>query len=405
MQYLYYFMLATSTLYFFVKKRQLDVYFIVHLGISFYFIPCLFGYAAYIIGVELVKVQLVESVYIVASLLLLINSLAAILKDEIGFNRPEFPKKNSRILFSIFFLSVVSFCLMVFDAGSSIFNSSKDDVMSELGRWYVLYTTVSMIGLPLAVYYQNTLYKYIFLFFLLINLLLGFRSPLVLSVLSCVIVIGVYQQPIRIIRYYSFMLTGVILVFSMYLYKYVAFAISLGMWDLVLDALYSTDSYYEMFFRSEPFVVISNLNAVFSDNFFTQPDHILSSIYEFILFAPELGAHIVSFNEIVQNRFFPAVDYGMASTFWGQFWSAGWWLGLIMVIFFYHIFIYLFQYKLNKGDSIVAVMLTPMLALLAFYVHRNELSTVFNMSKRMLIIVIFVVVVDSFISAIKAVKK
>jgi hypothetical protein len=401
MIFLFYFVYVLSALYFLGKNRYFDFYTISFIGFSFYFLPGFFGEVAYLSNSGWVYTPIHPLTYTVMISIVMSITLLAVFSDKYYcrsmIQKNNFSHSKLRLYLNILiFVSGATLALAVLTSSGSIFNPNKSEVMGNLNRWHIFFTTASTIGFPVSMLSKQKKYIIIFLTFLLINAYIGFRSPLVISVLtSCVV--GFYGRRFRLFTLYKFSLIFALFILCMFLYKYIGFILKAGMWDLVLERLFTLDTYSKMLMWSEPFLILNTLNAVVIHDYQTDAKHVYSTIYSFILFAPELGAEIKSFNDYFQPDLFGSLDYGMASNIWAQFYSAFSWMGVVLMIFMFCFILLLSNYALRKSSYINLALFSPIYVYFAFYIHRNDLGYAITLSKRLFLICVILVLLAKLI--------
>lgn len=285
-------------------------------------------------------------------------------------------------------------------AGSTVFDPDKAVVLGGLGRWHILFYTAATIGLSLAFNERRYLLALVFVALLGFDLFIGFRSAIAISIISVMVVLLSTQGRQRLIAA-NWKLISAMLLFGIFLlgYKMIAFAVKAGMWDLVWRQLQDPNTYIFMLTHSEPFLVQQTLNEVVLNRFETNADHIFSSLYQFVLFAPELGAEEVGFNSLFQPALFPDVEYGLASNIWAQMWSAGGWPLLMFFILIFNIVLAIGNATLSARSNVIRAGMAPVFCYWAFYIHRNELGYALNLEKRLLLLLIGVAVMGAIVRA------
>jgi hypothetical protein len=186
---------------------------------------------------------------------------------------------------------------------------------------------------------------------------------------------------------------------SMFIYKYAIAAAKLGMWDLVWSILSDPDQLMLAFTQSEPFAIQQILNDVIASRFVTSLDHVLSSFYQFLLFAPELGAEVVSFNSVFQPALFPEIEYGIASNIWAQMWSAGGWPLLALFCVVFNGAIALGNVSIRARCPAIRAGLAPVFSYWTFYIHRNDLGYALNLGKRHLLVLVLALLIAALLKA------
>jgi hypothetical protein len=317
---------------------------------------------------------------------ILISGMLASSVPRLLTYRLTFPGESS-VAMILLFPALVGFMGLMLTSGATIYDPDKDVVMESLDRWHILFYSSVTLGFPLAVHARRYVLGTVYFSFLLFNLYLGFRSPLAISVIAAVVIILHAKGPQRL-AFSNWPIIVVCLVFGafMFAYKMIAFAVKAGLWDTVWDRLLDSEALWFMLTRSEPFLVQQTLNEVVMSNFTTGYDHIISSLYQFLLLAPELGAENVTFNGIFQPALFPEVEYGLAANIWAQMWSAGGWPLLFLFAIIFNLVLAIGNTTLAARSMVVRGGLAPVFCYWAFYIHRNELSFALALEKRLLLL-------------------
>jgi len=397
MIYSFYILYIFCGAYFFFKKRDVDYFLVSFVGCSLYFLPGFFGETAYLSSQGWVHTPIHWKTYTVMLAVLASITFFAVFNDLIYRENKAsraviVTNTKSSYLYILSILSIASLLLLYVTTGGGAFGEDKSAIMSELNRWHILFYMTATIGLPFAVLLKRKFFIGIFLSLLVVNLLIGFRSPIVIAALAS-IVMNFNGKKVRLVGHYKKILFLIFFALLMFLYKYIAMVMKSGLWDIVFERLYSLETYKNMIIMSEPFVVLNNLNKILILDYHSSAEHIYSAIYQLIIFSPELGAQIVSFNDIFQPDLFPKVDYGLASNIWAQFYSAFDWLGVIFIIILYCFILFCANFQLRRARLTNVALYSSMFVYLSFYIHRNDLGYAINLSKRVFIIVLLLQIV------------
>jgi len=380
-----------GALYFLTSRRCFDYYTIAYFGSLAYFLPGFFGYTAFHIGGVWSENEINNETYLV----LITVTTSIWLCAQIGSNIRNPIKTNIRIpnkkfpVNALLFLSTLGATILVLSAGNSIHDADKTAVMENLGRWHILFYSAAALGLPLS--YATKQYKALFLFFCLLcfDLYLGFRSTIAISIISLITVHLASKSKLRLAsEQLKIILLMLFIGAFFFLYKVIAFSVKSGMWDLVIDRLSDGNTYAIMITRSEPFVIQQILNEVISKDFRVDIINVLSAFNQFILFGPEIGLGVSSFNDLFQPTLFPSVEYGMASNIWAQMWSAGGWGLLLFFIILFNLTLAVGNATLKSPSPIIRAGFAPAFVYWAFYIHRNDISYAINIEKRLLLILV-----------------
>lgn len=391
---------ACGGLFFLIKRRQFDYFSLAFFSALIYFLPGFFGATSYHVGDGWSDMSIDPEVYWIMIFVILsiwfsawVSSYAPKLL-EFNIALPSESLVSKLLMFS----ASAGFIGLLVTSGSEVLQAEKEIVMQSLGRWHILFYTAATIGLPVAYLMRQYLLAGLFLASLSFDLFLGFRSALSIGIISVLVVMLYAQGRQRLIAAnWKIILAALMFGLLMFGYKEIAFAVKAGMWDLVWSNLNDANTYLFMFTHSEPFVVQQILNEVVASRFETNADHIFSSLYQLMLFAPELGAETITFNSLFQPSLFPDVEYGLAANIWAQMWSAGGWTLLIVFTLVFNMVLALGNATLRARSIVLRAGLAPVFVYWAFYIHRNELGYALNLEKRILLLLFFVIVIVSII--------
>ena len=181
---------------------------------------------------------------------------------------------------------------------------------------------------------------------------------------------------------------GAIFVAVLFLYKQLIFAVKIGDIDLLKSILSDSNTYILMITNSEPFVTQNILNEITTQSYHVGMEHLSTLVYQFILFSPELGLNVISFDDLYQSALFPEVDYGMANNIWAEMWSSGGWLLLLFAIFVFIIVLKLFSRLMTSRNTTLRSLIAVMASYWAFYIHRNDVNYQIVLEKRVLLVMV-----------------
>lgn len=400
MQVLFTAVAAFGGLYFLIKNRQFDYFALAYFSALIYFLPGFFGSTSYHIGGAWSDTLIHPEAYWVMIFVLLSILLSAWVASyvpkvlEVKIALPT----ESGVSILLLLLTIVGFVGLLATSGSAVLQPEKETVMESLGRWHILFYTAVTIGLPVAFHKRQYFLAGLFLAFLGIDLFLGFRSALAISIISVVMIL-LYEKGKQRLIFFNWKIMLALLVFGAFMfgYKMIAFSVKAGLWDVVWSQLQDSNTYLFMLTHSEPFATQQTLNEVITYRFHTTADHIYSSLYQLLLFAPELGAKNITFNSLFQPALFPDVEYGLAANIWAQMWSAGGWPLVMFFALVFNTVLAIGNATLHARSMVLKAGLAPVFCYWAFYIHRNELGYALNLEKRHLLLLLFVIVMASVI--------
>lgn len=391
MKTLYAVVAVIGVLYFLLRKRRFDFLTIGYFSALVYFLPALFGVAMSQYGpADPVRSPLVSETYAV-----MITVILGILIGAIAYDQMPHPAHRHVGLAGTasagnwaLLLGITGCVMTVLTMGvATLMDTDKNVLLSRINVWLVVW----QLGGELAVLFffcrrQWFLFS-VALLVVLGDVFIGFRITFALTFIACFTLWaeGQGRQRFGIQKIRPALLASSVIAF-IFLYKVVYIPIKLGLWWMVQERLTSFESYSEMIKTSEPFVTQTILNQVIITNFHVPFDHFASVLYQFMFFAPQLGAKIVSFNDLFQPQLFPnIVDMGMASNIWAEMWSTGGWpLLLLFLVFDVLVLCYLSTLLRIDNPELRAAIAAPAVAW-AFYLHRNDVFVESNIIKRHLV--------------------
>lgn len=395
---------VSGLLYFSFVKRRFDYFGLAYFSALVYFMPGFFGFTSYHVEGSWSDTRIHPETYgiMISVLISIVFSawLSSSLRVMAGFSIGLSPRAAKLLPGLLMVITIGSFLALLSTTGGELFSLEKESVMESLNRWHILFYTAATLGLPISYVMKRRLLFTFFFLFLLCDLFIGFRAALSVAVLS-VLTLILYERGAQRLILVNLKIVVVALLFGILVfgYKIFAFAIKAGAWDLVANILTTPDSYVLMFTHSEPFVTQEILNEVVSHRFESTGGHILSSLYQFILFAPELGAEPVTFNSLFQPVLFPDVDYGLAANIWAQMWSVGGWGALVLFIIIFNFILVIGNATLQSRSLLIRTGMAPAFCYWAFYLHRNEFGYALNLEKRQVLLFLCVVFLAYFIDS------
>jgi len=398
--------------FYLIRRNGFDLFGISYFSSVIYFSPGFFGFSGVLVNLkDWIYSPIHEKTYIVYFIFQLIVLIVTIIHDFLVNFRSKFnftnPSGNDIYKFEVYsclILLIVSFSLVNILGGGALHQLDKDQVMANVGRWYVLYESL----MTLAFAYIFTIAKFkkrylICLLFLVFDIYLGFRTSFVITLLMLFFVFFNMRGK-RLIAHWPYLLLASVTVFSVLLLKLLMFGLKKGDLDLLMTVLSNKDTYEKLLSTSEPFVTQEILNAVVTLDFKTDGEHLKLIPLQFVLLGDVVFGSIGSFNDYFQHKLYPKITYGMASNFLAEFYAVAGYLGVVFISFVYASLLFF----MNLGMQLVRDKYKPILLLLgvywAFYIYRNDVAYLLNIEKRILISFVFIAFVSFVIKKMVAHK-
>lgn len=368
---------AGGFLYFAVAKRTFDLLALGFFSACFYFLPGFVGYAGSPNAAGLDEVPIAAGTYVVMTGVLAALLGSAIVWDTSIPHRPMVRADGTYWQFVtplLTALAVVGCGLALLTIGSNLFTLSKFELLQELNRWFLLWTTAATIGFVAAVMEKRYLLATVNLLLLLLDLFIGFRLEITIAFLAVATMKLSDMGPQRLVRQWKLAAVALVLCVGLFFYKYFYVLFRLQAWDFVMDQIGNPDLVRLIFFQSEPFIIQGVLNEVIRHDLRVGMDHLMGCLYLFVPFASELGAQFTGFDKLFQPKLFPAVtEYGIGSNIWAEMYASGGWALLLLFVVGYTQTLAISLRLVQRVSTPWAATLCVMLAYWAFYIHRNDL--------------------------------
>lgn len=270
-------------------------------------------------------------------------------------------------------INIALFCfylLLFLSMGKAFFIPIKQERAQFTPVWYHFCSILTVSSFIFFVLFRQSAKKRCLLLpslFLVNDLCWGYRSTFLLGLLSVACAHFTHSSPCtswkkKLILY----CTAVIVVLSAMAYKPVFFSISVGNGLSSIDAMTFTRDAIQ---GIEGFAITGTLNEIIKSGISTNAEYILISLYKYFPFFENLsGIHRMTFNDIFQPKLFPEVNWGLASTTFGELFASFGWAG----IFFHLLFIlYILSIPIPQHPyfKLLYFFIMPYVV---FYFHRND---------------------------------
>ncbi|MEO3356828.1 O-antigen polymerase [Acinetobacter haemolyticus] len=365
---------ALSSLYFlFFRKRNFDFISVFVLVLVLYTLPLFFGGVKNVYTGDFLKPE--DQVYLVMGIPYFVSILFIVLNNSYNFNRRIDFLHEKIALNVLLLLSMIGIALYL----PSVFaSSSKVELLENKNLMVqILYANVPVVGFLLALLVKNKRFICIFLLCLSILFLFGSRRSIALALIGSLIIVFM-DNPLRLVSKIKWILLGVgalvVVVLSKTMYGYV---LARGVVDGLKGWFYEFE--WRFLFTGSEFLTTSTiLNSVILNDFKTDK---LYYFYSFLALQPiplsNFNYASSYFNDMFQPALFPGVTYGMAYNPWAEAYSVfGYW-----GVLFFSIFICLvlrgMWYICIGSNRVLLVILLFFGSLIAFWVERNSLATLF----------------------------
>lgn len=382
-----------GALYFLLKKRRFDFLTVGYFSALMYFLPAFYGIAMSQYGpYDPVPATLIPETYAV-----MLTVVFAILAGAIAYD--QIPHRSHRHVGLSGTVSAGNWALLLAITGcamsilttglGTLLNADKNVVIQNVNRWLIFW---ELGGAYAVIFFFSRRQWFRFalaLVVILADVFVGFRLAFAFAFIACFTLWAERQGRSRFgIRNLRPIVLAASMIAFLFLYKAVYVLVKVGAWGQVAQQLTSASAYNGTITSSEPFVTQTILNQVLLMNYHVPFDHFQSVLYQFLFFAPNLGAQgQMSFNDYFQPELFPTItDMGLANNIWAEMWSSGGWpLLLAFIVFYVVVLCYLSTWLRIDNAELRGAIALPGVTW-AFYLHRNDLFVETNLVKRLLLI-------------------
>lgn len=389
MRHLFYTSAIIGLVYFSFVKRRVDFFTIGFFGACIYFAPGFLGYVLYPISDDFLKVEIVPEAFLVMVVVLAGILVGGISWDWFG------PRHGPRSVLAGWRLApeiavsigVIGLIGTLWTVGDKLLIVDKTEVLRYVNRWYIVWTTGASVGAALAFEARKKVLLGVAILLLVFDLIVGFRASIAMTLIALFMLTISRKGPRRLIYSWRAGLLWACVLAAVILYKGLFMDVKAGQWAMIVQHVADPDWYLSVLASSEPFITQAILNEVLRSGFTVGWNHLWSSLYQLMLFAPELGARTVSFNDLFQPVLFPDSDYmGMANNLWAEAMSIGGWWTIIAFTVGFSSMLGLGSYLVTARDGAISAGAAVAFTWLAVYTHRNDILNQLSFEKRALLI-------------------
>ncbi|WP_139223984.1 hypothetical protein [Lentibacillus halodurans] len=385
-----------------LAKRSFDFFSVAYISACIYFLPGFFDYTltprTYNTSLRY-QVDIHNEVYLIMIILLSTIWIGAFFFDRSLRNKARNRiykiegSQYSAVIATV--IAVLGFFLTLSTTGGALFSPDKHAMMEEINRFYKVWYVGASVGSVLSFTQKKWKLFVICIFLIGFDVFIGQRESLATVMISIITITLFSKGKVRLLlKHWKVSLIGLFCGTFVFVYKYLYKAIKRFDLEYVMDSLTSWDFYVRTISESEPFTTQHILNEVVRQDFTVEMSHLADVIYQFIIFSSQLGAETTTFNDLFQPALFPDARAGMAHNFWAQMWSSGGWLLLITSLLIFILIISIGSYFIYIADPTLKAGLTLFMAYLSFYIHRTDLMWFTTVSKRVILLFLFCLLVS-----------
>lgn len=260
------------------------------------------------------------------------------------------------------------FALLMLSLKLDFVRLSKHDLIPKLGVLYLL-TSISSVFCLMFYAARKISFRSLLalpsLCFLLVDLVMGYRTTTFLGLCSCV-AFYFYSRGFfaSYMQRYKMTVLGLVAIFSALIFKPVYYSLKLGG---LSNLKFTSDT---SFMGSEPFVIMGTFSKLLHEGHTVFSERSFESILQYFPLSRTLfGVERYSLNQHIQGQVFHDTEWGLASSGYGSLYVEFWWFGILVYLAFCFWYCRLWG-RLNLGWlSLGYYFMTPFVL---FYFHRND---------------------------------
>ncbi|MBW3517564.1 O-antigen polymerase [Flavobacterium sp. NKUCC04_CG] len=359
-------------------------------GLLYYSLPLVIGKIS-LLGVVMNQsinpiVYMVYGFAFIASLCFMIksdNKKKPIIKYETRGYLNKLTSKRINFL-TVFIFSV--FLIGVFQLGFSNYLVASKSTNEERIALIQISVVLSMIMLPVSLFYRKWISLAVYFFILFSFLLYGARSYFVVTLISCAFVMFRFNK-IRLISKFPLFILGIAFAIGMAIFKYIYAVVkgaSLGELASIIGGLN-----YDLVMAQligDPTAVIYNLNYSINHDINLSIEYLFHRIFSIVpgggdFFSLLTGENYPRYSAILANQYVD-IHWGLASSLYAELIAISGFLGFIIIYLLMNKIVSNFNNNiLTNGLSFFNLIYISSFTYLLFYSHRLDITFVLGIFK------------------------
>jgi hypothetical protein len=386
----------------FLFRRTFDLFTIAFMGCCFYFLPLLLGHTPDWNSAKPFEadISLPGGVYLVGTMFALASIASAAMFDWIGLRKETEPRPANSL--SNWYLLFALVGLIGSISTAHIFDLNKTYVLTQVdnNHWFVVFESAALMAWIDAFAYRKCAQLVLASVLMLVDIAIGFRFATAMAFLSFLVIwLGGIETPLW--RSLHRLAAAVVIAFVLLLTINSIRLATLpwlgvtyteltpetspkaawhplppprsapqGIPKTTVDIVFRIPSLLQ---QMEPFVTQAILAAVISHNFTCSPPRYRTLALDIPLASRFVGPPMTFENQF-KPTLFPRQYYGMAGNVWAEAYCDFGYPGIAAEIVLMMIAIAMLQLLIDNRASVLFPAAVLAGALVAFYIHRNDLQ-------------------------------
>lgn len=271
------------------------------------------------------------------------------------------------LLYNIFFKITLSYI-----------TADKSVVWKRVGASYTLCNWMGMAAFTYGIKNKKCMLALLSSAPVVLHFFIGSRAYMTALIL---IVIMNYSQDIgrSMIKHWKIILMGTGAGIFILVYKKIYELIKVGKFAAAVDVLLDPETYSFAARLGEPRIILADLNYIIDKDIHLGIGAIWDRVIEIIPFASSIfSSNYTSVSSILKDSM--SASYGLGSNIWGEYYAIGSYLG-IFIMFMIWLKMLSWGNKCLQRTDYSSYFIIPVMAYLAFYIHRQDFVKIVGYSK------------------------
>lgn len=367
---LFLFSLILAGVFVFFQKNFVSSISLFFLGCCLYGAPLLYGRNFFVTSYEMYNEytgSIPDTIYYIYSLCMFLVCVVSFFSNYWSENK-KYSDSSITQFYAIFLTQLFFLGVFLLQVKLQFLYKDKQYLVQNLSVFYFL-ASISTVFCFLSYFYDKDRKPILLLapslMFIMIDLIMGYRTTTFLMLCSLFLLISFRHFPVlNISKRIGVAALGVTVLLSAFIYKPIYYSVKN---EGLSNITFLSDT---TFIGSEPFVIMGVFSRLLESNFEVSEDAIAFDFFQYVPLARTvLGIDRTSLNPTIQNQYFSDTTWGLASTGFGSIYFSIGWLGIAGYLCF--IFIFCFLSNKIKGFH-SATMYFFIAPYILFYFHRND---------------------------------
>lgn len=391
MFYIFTLIYVISLCYILIKKRAIDLYTILFGGLFYYSMPLIIGKIT-LIGVVMNQ-PINYLVYIIYSFAFIVSFIFMFKSDKQKIKliqhklRGELDKTTSKRINVLTALIFLVFLIGVYQIGFSNYLNFNKNTNEERLLLIQFSVVLSMIMLPVSLYYRKLITLGVYFLILFSFLLYGSRSYFVVAIISSVFIQFRFKE-MQLIKKLPLFILGVFFAVAMAIYKFIYTVVKVVDFKELSIIIRNLD--YDLVMSQllgDPMAVVYNLNYTIVNELDLSISYLFHRILSIMpgggsLFSFLVGESYPRYSYILNELEYTNIEWGLASSLYAELIAISGFTGFFIIYILMNNLVNNFNNNIRlNGLNFYNLLFISSYTYLLFYSHRLDITFVLGVFK------------------------